>query len=439
MLFRRILPSIAPAVVALSLALFSATPAFAQGQPPAGVIVRTSLGGLGLNTVCLLEGCTVVRNLDGNLDKVYLVQPGNGVPASTLASALRLVTGIIDAEVDQGLAIPVNPPPLSSIPEALYDNTPVTYYGAPATDGYINQPAAQIINLASAQAAFGFTGSSIVADIDTGVDPNHPALKPVLLPGYDFTRNQAGGSELNDISFSGTACSTCNAANVNQQTAAMVDQQTAAMVDGTPYSAFGHGTMVLGLVHLVAPTAQLLPLKAFHSDGSGNLSDIIRAVYYAVQNGAKVINMSFDLSPNSTEFASALNYATQNNLICVASAGNDGVEEIVYPAAYQSNVMGVASTSNTDARSTFSNYGDAIVWLAAPGENIVSTYPFGTYATSSGTSFSAPLVSGTAALLVQMIATTNQSQAATAFTHEVNVGPDMGYGRLDIYETLSDY
>jgi len=66
-------------------------------------------------------------------------------------------------------------------------------------NSYANQPAAQIIRLAEAQYTFQVAGSGIVADIDTGVDPKHPALQPVLLQGYDFTRNQDGGSELTDF------------------------------------------------------------------------------------------------------------------------------------------------------------------------------------------------------------------------------------------------
>src|SRR6266404_4270585 len=166
-----------------------------------------------------------------------------------------------------------------------------------------------------------------------------------------------------------------------------VNQSTAAVLDGnSQYAAFGHGTMVMGIMHLVAPTAQLMPLKAFHSDGTASLSDILRAIYYGVQNGANVINMSFDTKTSSVELQKALDYANQKGVISAASAGNDGMQEIVYPAALQSDVMGVASTSDQDTRSSFSNYGNAIVWVAAPGEAIVSTYPFNTYAAGWGTS-----------------------------------------------------
>src|SRR6266478_2294566 len=95
------------------------------------------------------------------------------------------------------------------------------------------------------------------------------------------------------------------------------------------------------------------------------------------------------------------------------------MQEIVYPAALQNDVMGVASTTNQDTRSQFSNYGNAIVWVAAPGEAIVSTYPYSTYAAGWGTSFSAPFVSGGAALLHNLQPTTVQSGAAVAIAHAV--------------------
>ena len=405
-----------------------------------GVIVRTDLGVLGLQTVCLLNGCTVTGSIDGNLGQVFLVTPNSGLLPDVLAATLRLVTGILDAETDQVLVLPPNPATgalQTLVPIYLYDENPMDYFGTMVWDGYANQPAAQIINVDKAQDTFNVTGAGIVADIDTGVDPNHPALKPILLQGYDFTRNQPGGSEMTDLGGStGSSCSSCQAAFVNQHTAAMLDQHTAAMLDGTAYAAFGHGTEVAGVIHLVAPTAHIMPLKAFHADGTGDLSDILRAIYYGVQNHVNVINMSFDLTSSSTELTNAINYASKHNVICVASAGNDGLEEIVYPASLK-NVMGVASTNDFDQRSSFSNYGNQIVWVAAPGENIVSTYPFGTYAVSSGTSFSSPFVAGTAALILNMESNANQSKTAAAIAHAHWIGDNMGNGRLDVYGALA--
>src|SRR5262249_17134551 len=271
--------------------------------------------------------------------------------------------------------------------------------------------------------------------IDTGVDPAHPALANILLTGYDFTRNQSGGSELTDYPFSPPPpCPNCQAAIVNQSTAAVLDQSTAAVLDGTPYAAFGHGTMVAGVIHLVAPNALILPLKAFRADGTAYLSDILPPIYYAVQNNANVINMSFDFTASSQEMSTAIAYASQSNVILVASAGNDGQNECVYPASL-ANVMGVASTSDLDTRSTFSNYGSE-VWIAAPGEGIVTTYPFGTYSAAWGTSFSAPFVSGGASLLFNINASLGPTGASQAIAHAKQLGSDLGNGRLDLSQAL---
>jgi subtilisin family serine protease len=101
--------------------------------------------------------------------------------------------------------------------------------------------------------------------------------------------------------------------------------------------------------------------------------------------------------------------------------------------------MGVASTNNQDQRSSFSNYGNRIVWVAAPGEAIITTYPFGWYAAGWGTSFSSPMVAGTASLVLNMQPKANQSQTAWATAHAKWIGFNMGNGRLDVYGTLSTF
>ena len=414
--------------------LLGAKPAAAEQR----FIVRSDLGLNGLQQVCLLNGCKVAGSLDGKVDQLFLVTTSDLVNPNVFLSLLRLTPGIVDAELDKLLRLGGGLATLTSIPGQLWQRTPVNYFGSPVWEGYAHQPAAQIVRVPDAQNAFDATGTGIVADIDTGVDPTHPALSGVLLPGYDFTRNRSGASELADFyqPFV-SACNGCQPAYVNQSTAAVLDQSTAAVLDGSPYAAFGHGTMVVGIIHLVAPKAKILPLKAFRADGTGYLSDILRALYYAVDNKTNVINMSFDFKNPSPELAQAINYANSQSVICVASAGNDGKDELVYPAALK-NVMGVASTSYLDTRSTFSNYGADLVWVAAPGEWIVTTYPYGTYAASSGTSFSAPFVSGGAALLLGLNADISPLDAARAIAHARPLTRDLGNGRLDLYRALSD-
>ena len=173
-------------------------------------------------------------------------------------------------------------------PTYLADQTPTSYCGATVWHGYIAQPANTLIRTAYTQSTFHVTGSGVtVAVIDTGVDPTNPVLQNLLVSGYDFTCNMNGGSEDSDVSASPNL-SNAQAAQVDQRTVAVLDQRTVAVLDGSQYSAFGHGTMTAGIVHLVAPQAKIMPLKAFNADGSGYDSDVLRAIYHAVKNGAKV-------------------------------------------------------------------------------------------------------------------------------------------------------
>jgi subtilisin family serine protease len=183
----------------------------------------------------------------------------------------------------------------------------------------------------------------------------------------------------------------------------ILDTAAAARLDVTRLpQAFGHGTMVAGLVHMVAPAAAIMPLKAFRADGTSNLFDIERAIYYAADHGAKVINMSFSMDTASAEITHAIDYASSHGVICLASAGNSARSAVVFPAGFR-NVIGIASTSATDERSSFSNYGDHLVKIAAPGEMLTTLYPGGRYANVSGTSFSTALVTGGVGLLAQWI------------------------------------
>jgi len=426
---------IAHIVVAFTLLMsVLATPASAAG---ARVIVRVNSGLPLLQTVCRLLRCTVNYGLGDPDGQLFLVTAPDLLSLNTFLSVLRLQLGIVSAEVDlQGNILAGSDAPPAA-PAALFDSTPVNYYGTTVRRGYVTQPAAQIVGVAAAQSQYKVDGFGIVAVIDTGVDPDHPVLMPVLMPGYDFTRNRDSADEKGDVKQSTAAVvDGVGPAWVNQSTAAVVDQSTAAVVDSNQYAAYGHGTMVAGVIHLVAPQAMILPLKAFNADGSGYTSDVIRAIYRAVKDNAKILNMSFSFASPSKELSNAISYANRNDVIAIAAVGNDGLKTTVYPAGYSDRVMGVASTADNDVRSAFSNYG-SMVFVGAPGEGIVTTYPWGTYAAVWGTSFSTPFVAGTAALLLDVNSTASEAEAADAIAHAKLMSSDLGNGRLDVSQAVA--
>jgi hypothetical protein len=411
-------------------------------------IVRIKSGLVGrtvIQTICAQLHCQVLRSLDG--------LPGETEPSSLfLVRNLPAPSWIINYDL---LGIEAVEPDLlavvadtgggdgswysqqatAAVLDQLWDRSPVSYFGTTPWRSYLEQPAATIVRLSDAHCTLRATGGGIVAVIDTGVDPSHPALAPVLTLGYDFTRDVEGGSERTDVDQA-TAAVLDQIFGVNQATAAVLDQATAAVLDDGAHSHFGHGTMVTGMVHLAAPTASIMPLKAFDASGQGFTSDIIRAIVYAARRGAKVLNMSFSRPTSSREMKRALDYATSRGVIAVASAGNDGRSMLMYPAAYE-NVMGVASTSNDDVRSPFSNYGANLVWVAAPGEGVITTYPWRSFAAAWGTSFSAPLVAGAAALLTGLDASASQDQAASLIAHAQALTPELGQGRLDVFQAVT--
>ncbi len=440
------------------LLCFTTGSLFAQSSttpPQTRIVVRDSLGLGGVLNLCALLGCSTTESLGDPQGQLFMIQTPASLNLITALLNVRLL-GLVSIETDQ--MVQAEAASAGPAPSYLTDETPFLYYGTTVWHGYVYQPGNQLIRTDATHTAFNTAGSGvIVADIDTGVDPNHPVLKSSLLAGYDFTRNQSGGSEMSDVNQSSVAVLDGDGepAQVNQSSVAVLDQSSVAVLDGGPYADFGHGTMTAGIIHLVAPQAQIMPLKAFQANGSGYNSDILRAIYYAVGHGAKVINMSFNYTTYSQELANAVNDATANGVICVASAGNSGARATVYPAALK-GVIDVASTSDNDTPSTFSNYGAPPVWLAAPGEGVMTTYPFGTYAAGWGTSFSTPMVSGTVALMISaynakvqtsgsllgslslgVTAPSTELQAANALAHTQAIpDPQMGHGRLDTYQTI---
>lgn len=296
-----------------------------------------------------------------------------------------------------------------------------TYFSTPLWTGYTDQHAVDQISLQSAHALEALEArgeGSVVAIIDTGIDPDHPVFEGALVPGYDFLLDEAGyGSEwsaLDSQSSSGmeTELRTIaeqsyttivegagSTAFVNQSYTTIVEQSYTTIVESQELpQAFGHGTMVAGIVRLVAPAAKIMPLRVFSGDGTADLSDVVEAIRFAVRNGANVINMSFSTSASSPELLRAVRQAARRRVVLVTSTGNEGVENLTFPAAYGS-VFGVASVNSDNEMSAFSNHGPDMTLLAAPGEEVITAFPGGLYAAAWGTSFAAPFVSGTAALL----------------------------------------
>lgn len=184
------------------------------------------------------------------------------------------------------------------------------------------------------------------------------------------------------------------------------------------YDKYGHGTHVAGIVAAthnsigvagVCPDCTILDAKVLNSSGVGSSSAIANGINWAVENGAKVINMSLGQRVSSRTLETAVNNAWNRGVVIVAAAGNAGTQAKIYPGAYP-NVIAVAATDNRDVKASFSTYGKWVD-LAAPGVNVYSTFPnhpfvLGTqngrstgYDIGSGTSMASPIVAGVAALV----------------------------------------
>jgi subtilisin family serine protease len=326
---------------------------------------------------------------------------------------------------------------------AIQNRTFVNFHGEQAWSGYVNQAALARIRVQETHRRYGSMGT-VVAVIDTGIDPLHPLLKNSLVPGYDFVRNIAGPpSEFDDLDAETrsilspyTTAILDTFGETNPYTTAILDQFTASRLDPRKLPPhFGHGTMVAGLIRLVAPGARIMPLKPFGADGKAKLFHLLESIYYAVDNGAKVINMSLSLAASSDELHDAIEYASQKGVIVVASVGNSGLDIMSYPAGYQ-QVIGVASTDSKDVQSVFTNFGDNVTTIAAPGEALVTLYPGGRYAAGWGTSFSTPLVSATVSLMARIHTALNWERAEAGVKEAAPAKGNLGGGRLDVFRAV---
>ncbi len=247
----------------------------------------------------------------------------------------------------------------------------------------------------------------IVAVVDTGVDLGHPDLAGKIIPGPDLANN-----------------------------------------DSLPLDDNGHGTHVAGIIAAatnngigvasIGYETRVLAVKVLNSQGSGYYSVIAQGIVYAVDHGARIINLSLRGIIPSAVLENAIAYAWQHNALVVAAAGNDATDAPVYPAAYE-HVLAVSATDWADRWWTLSNHGD-YVDLSAPGVGIYSTdwrEQVGPYASRSGTSMATPHVAATAALVLSVNPQLSNEELAQILTETAHdLGPagwdsSFGFGRVD--------
>jgi thermitase len=230
-----------------------------------------------------------------------------------------------------------------------------------------NVPLWQKVRLVEAQNVARNLGRGVkIAVIDSGIDLSHPAFAGRLAPASewkDFVDND----------------------NVPQETGSG--------------NGFGHGTGVAGVILQVAPNATILPIRVLEADGTGDLDDVVTAIDWAMQKGAKVINLSLGSTADLKTMNDMLKLIASYDMIAVASAGNNGLKSIEYPARHGAEVIGVGSVDKNDVKSTFSAYGKTLD-VMAPGEFVYTAYPNNQISYWSGTSFAAPMVTGSIALAV---------------------------------------
>ncbi len=280
------------------------------------------------------------------------------------------------------------------------------------------------------------TGSAevIIAIVDSGVDTAHPDLaeqlwvNPGEIPGDGIDND--GNGFIDDI-HGWRFLSTGQSNNVEDD--------------------LGHGTHVAGIAGARSNNGdgvagmcwgcRLMVLKMLDYRNSGRYSDLADSIIYAVDNGARIINLSLGGAASSSLMEDAVNYASAQGALVVAAAGNHG-STVYYPGAYPA-AFAVAATDSNDKRASYSNSGPEVD-IAAPGSSIYSTCMGGSYCYKSGTSMATPHVSGLAGLLWTQHYTYTASQVRQFMVNSaVDVespgwDPLTGWGRIDARQALAE-
>jgi subtilisin family serine protease len=308
------------------------------------------------------------RKLDGNWIAVELEEKQS---SEDLQESLE----------DQGIEVVTAEPQQTRVP---------TSSGISAAQWALNANTDRDINAPEAWSVTRGRDDVVVAVVDSGVDASHPDLKGAVLPGATFNGTQA--SATSNVTAHGTA------------------------VAGT-IAARG-STSIFG----AAPNVKILPVKVFgNQDGTGQFSmaSYIAGIDWATANGADIINLSLGCPESQPSCYSqaehdALARAQAAGVLVVASAGNKRRNNDVspdFPSGYDlPSLISVAAVDRDFQLASFSQWGPASVDIAAPGVDILTTTPDNSTAPWSGTSFAAPLVAGTAALVMSAHPTLTAAQ-----------------------------
>ena len=292
---------------------------------------------------------------------------------------------------------------------------------APASQKY----ASTALNLSTAHSISLGEGTT-VAVLDTGAQLDHPALQTNFegVKHYDFVSKD------------------------NNPTERRVGADTDG--DGIKDDLFGHGTHVAGIVDLVAPSAKIMPLRVLDTEGYGDVFTISQAVSYARRNGADVVNLSLGSRSRSKLLQQEIKNATADGVLVAAAAGNSNNSVPHYPAAKNGlassadGLVAVTSVNMYSRKSDFANYG-SWVDIAAPGNDIGSTFPVNSYAYWSGTSMATPFVSGQAALIHAVYGSLDPASvegkircsARPLLITDLIYGAMLGAGRADVGASLT--
>jgi thermitase len=411
-------------VVACAAALAFAASASAQGPAASGRILVGFEKGVSKQRqqeILSAAGGRIGRRFAAiRGGRLTTVRPRSGKATDALMKGLRRTDGVAYAEPDFFLfksQEKTPDDPFYSLDYAIVESP---------DDHDIDAPAAWATR----------TGCAKVAILDTGIDTDHPDLAPNVYKSSDKPNNGK------DDDKNGYVDDTYGWNVINGK--------------GSGEDNNGHGTHVSGIVagrgnnangsSGICWSAQLVAVKFMNSKGKGSTSDAIDGIDYAVKNGAKIVNCSFGSSSKSSALHDAVDYAQDHNVLLVVAAGNDG-ENIdknpTYPASFSdSNILAVAASTDEDTLASFSNYGSTAVDVAAPGDNIFSTYLGGGYKYLSGTSMAAPYAAGTAAMLRKQESDATYGDLRYAIRHKVDTPPGLAgkvayNGRLNVQKALA--